>query len=110
MQELWCSNTSDSRMRHRCHVTLNFLASGMRHTYNKYKGDLVASFSLISRYLKCFKYLLINPDSLYTIVPSKKNYDKYNKGLESYKLVSSSPKSELKLTRFEIPYNLSEAY
>jgi hypothetical protein len=32
MQELWCSNTSDSRMRHRCHVTLNFLASGMRHS------------------------------------------------------------------------------
>jgi hypothetical protein len=31
MQELWCSNTSDSRMRHRCHVTLNLLASGMRH-------------------------------------------------------------------------------
>jgi hypothetical protein len=31
MQELWCSNTSDSRMRHRCHVTLNFLASDMRH-------------------------------------------------------------------------------
>jgi len=30
--KLWCSNTSDSRMRHRCHVTLNFLASGMRHS------------------------------------------------------------------------------
>jgi len=54
-------------------------------TYNKYKGDLIASFSLI------------NPNSLYTIVFSKKNYDYYNKGLKSYKLVSSSPKSELKL-------------
>jgi len=44
-------------------------------TRNKRKGDLVASFPLISRYLKCFKYLLINPNSLYTIVLSKKNYD-----------------------------------
>jgi hypothetical protein len=31
--KLWCSNTSDNHMRHRCHVTLNFLASGMRHRY-----------------------------------------------------------------------------
>jgi hypothetical protein len=65
--------------------------------YNKRKGNLVASFPLISRCLKYFKYLLINPNSLYTIVPSKKNYDYYNKGSKSYKLVGSSPKSELKL-------------
>jgi hypothetical protein len=64
---------------------------------NKRKGDLAASFPLISRYLKCFKYLLINPNSLYTIVPSKKNYNYYNKGSKSYELVGSSPKSEPKL-------------
>jgi len=66
-------------------------------TRNKRKGDLIASFPLISQCLKCFKYLLINLNSLYTIAPSKKNYNRYNKGLESYKLVSSSPKSKLKL-------------
>jgi hypothetical protein len=66
-------------------------------TRNKHKGNLVASFSLISRYLKYFKYLLINPNSLYTIVLSKKNYNRYNKGSKSYELVSSSPKSKLKL-------------
>jgi hypothetical protein len=73
-------------------------------TRNKCKGDLVASFPLTSRYLKCFKYLLINPNSLYTIVPSKKNYDYYNKGSNPCELVYSLPfslKSELKLTRFE---------
>jgi hypothetical protein len=73
-------------------------------TRNKRKGDLVASFPLISRYLKCFKYLLIDPDSLYTIVPSKKNYNHYNKGSNPYKLVYSLPfslKSKLKLTRFK---------
>jgi hypothetical protein len=48
--------------------------------------------------LKYFKYLLVNPNSLYTIVLSKKNYDHYNKGSESCELVGSSPKSELKLT------------
>jgi hypothetical protein len=70
-------------------------------TCNKRKGNLVASFPLTSRYLKCFKYLLINPNSLYTTVPSKKNYDHYNKGSNPYKLVYSSPfslKSKLKLT------------
>jgi hypothetical protein len=70
-------------------------------TYNKYKGNLIASFPLISKYLKYFKYLLINPDSLYTIVPSKKNYNYYNKGSNPYKLVYSLPfslKSKLKLT------------
>jgi hypothetical protein len=70
-------------------------------TRNKYKGNLVASFPLISKYLKCFKYLLINPDSLYTIVPSKKNYNRYNKSSNPYELVYSLPfslKSELKLT------------
>jgi hypothetical protein len=66
--------------------------------YNKRKGDLVASFPLISRCLKCFKYLLINPNSLYATVPSKKNYDYYNKGSKSCELVGSSPKSKLKLT------------
>jgi len=73
-------------------------------TYNKHKGNLVASFPLTSRCLKYFKYLLINPNSLYTIVPSKKNYDHYNKGSDPYELVYSSPfslKSELKLIRFE---------
>jgi hypothetical protein len=39
--------------------------------------------------LKYFKYLLINSFTLYTIVPGKKNYDYYNKGSESYILVSS---------------------
>ena len=70
-------------------------------TYNKYKGDLIASFSFISRYLKYFKYLLINPNSLYIIASNKKNYNYYNKGSKSYKLVSSSPKSELKLIWFK---------
>ena len=86
---------------------MSFVVAAAR---NKRKGDLVASFPLISRYLKYFKHLLINPDSLCTIVPSKKNYDRYNKGLESYELVSSSPKSKLKLIWFKIPYNLLEAY
>jgi hypothetical protein len=70
-------------------------------TRNKRKGNLVASFSLISRYLKCFKYLLINLNSLCAIVPSKKNYNRYNKGSNPYELVYSLPfslKSELKLT------------
>ena len=73
-------------------------------TRNKRKGNLIASFPLTSKYLKYFKYLLINPNSLYTIVPSKKNYNYYNKGSNPYKLVYSLPfslKSELKLTRFE---------
>ena len=73
-------------------------------TRNKYKGNLVASFPLINKYLKCFKYLLINPNSLYTIVLSKKNYNRYNKGSNPYKLVYSLPfslKSKLKLTRFK---------
>jgi hypothetical protein len=73
-------------------------------TYNKRKGNLVASFPLTSRYLKYFKYLLINPDSLYTTVLSKKNYNYYNKGSNPYKLVYSLPfslKSELKLTWFK---------
>ena len=39
--------------------------------------------------MKYFKYLLINSFTLYTIVPSKKNYNYYNKGSESYILVSS---------------------
>ena len=39
--------------------------------------------------MKCFKYLLINFFILYTIVSSKKNYNYYNKGSESYILVSS---------------------
>jgi len=70
-------------------------------TRNKRKGNLIASFPLTSKYLKYFKYLLINPDSLYTIVPSKKNYNYYNKGSNPYKLVYSllfSLKSKLKLT------------
>jgi len=73
-------------------------------TRNKRKGNLVASFPLTSKYLKYFKHLLIDPDSLYTIAPSKKNYDRYNKGSDPYELVYSLPfslKSELKLTRFE---------
>jgi regulator of sigma D len=65
---------------------------------NKRKGDLVASFPLVSQYLKCFKHLLIDPDSLCAIAPGKKNYDRYNKGSKSYELVGSSPKSKLKLT------------
>jgi len=39
--------------------------------------------------LKYFKYLLINPNSLYIIAPSKKNYNYYNKNSKSYKLVDS---------------------
>ena len=46
--------------------------------YNKYKGDLVASFPLISRCLKYFKYLLINPDSLCTVVPGVMGRDPIN--------------------------------
>jgi hypothetical protein len=68
---------------------------------NKYKGDLVASFPLTSRCLKCFKYLLINPDSLCATVLSKKNCDRYNKGSNPCELVYSLPfslKSEPKLT------------
>jgi hypothetical protein len=73
-------------------------------TRNKRKGNLIASFPLISKYLKYFKYLLINPDSLYTIAPSKKNCNYYNKGSNPYELICSLPfslKSELKLIRFE---------
>jgi len=73
-------------------------------TRNKRKGNLIASFPLTSRCLKYFKHLLINPDSLYAIVPSKKNYNRYNKGSNPYKLVCSllfSLKSELKLTWFK---------
>jgi hypothetical protein len=73
-------------------------------TRNKRKGNLVASFLLINRCLKYFKYLLINPNSLCTIAPSKKNYDYYNKGSDPYELVYSLPfslKSKLKLTWFE---------
>ena len=44
---------------------------------------------LISKYLKYFKYLLINFFILYTIVSYKKNYNYYNKGSKSYILVSS---------------------
>jgi hypothetical protein len=40
--------------------------------------------------LKYFKYLFINPFTLYAIVPGKKNCDYYNKGSKSYVLVSSS--------------------
>jgi hypothetical protein len=57
---------------------------------NKYKSDLAASFPVTGRCLKYFKYLLIDPFTLYTIVPGKKNCDRYNKGSESYILVSSS--------------------
>jgi hypothetical protein len=56
---------------------------------NKRKGNLIASFPITSKYLKYFKYLLINSFILYTIVPSKKNYDYYNKNSKSYILVSS---------------------
>ena len=44
---------------------------------------------LINKYLKYFKYLLINSFTLYTIIPNKKNYNYYNKGSKSYILVSS---------------------
>jgi len=73
-------------------------------THNKRKGNLVASFPLTSKYLKYFKHLLINPDSLCTIVPSKKNYNRCNKGSNPCKLVYSLPfslKSKLKLTWFK---------
>ena len=39
--------------------------------------------------MKYFKYLLINFFILYTIIPSKKNYNYYNKSSKSYILVSS---------------------
>ena len=39
--------------------------------------------------MKYFKYLLINSFILYIIVPSKKNYNYYNKGSKSYILVNS---------------------
>ena len=39
--------------------------------------------------MKYFKYLLINFFILYTIIPSKKNYNYYNKDSESYILISS---------------------
>jgi hypothetical protein len=73
-------------------------------TRNKRKGDLVASFPLTSKYLKYFKYLLIDPNSLCAIAPSKKNCNHYNKGSNPYELVYSSPfslKSKPKLTWFE---------
>jgi hypothetical protein len=56
----------------------------------KCKGDLAGSFPTIGRCLKCFKHLLINPFTLCAISPGKKNYDRYNKGSESYGLVSFS--------------------
>jgi hypothetical protein len=56
---------------------------------NKHKGDLIASFPITSKYLKYFKYLLINPFTLCAIVPSKKNCDRYHKGSKSCILVSS---------------------
>jgi len=54
----------------------------------KCKGNLAGSFLTIGRYLKCFKHLLINPFTLCAISPGKKNYNRYNKGSESYSLVS----------------------
>jgi hypothetical protein len=46
--------------------------------------------------LKYFKYLLINFFILCAIVPNKKNYDYYNKGSESYILVSSLASKSIK--------------
>jgi hypothetical protein len=57
---------------------------------NKYKSNFIAFFLITGRYLKYFKYLLINPFTLYIIVPGKKNYNYYNKGSKSYILVSFS--------------------
>jgi hypothetical protein len=56
---------------------------------NKHKDNLIASFPITSKYLKYFKYLLINSFILYIIIPGKKNCDYYNKGSKSYILVSS---------------------
>jgi hypothetical protein len=78
--------------------TMSYVVAAAR---NKRKGDLAASFPLVGRCLKCFKHLLIDPDSLCAVAPGKKNCDRCNKGSESCELVSSSPKSEPKLTRFE---------
>ena len=61
----------------------------VRPRNNKRKGDLAAFFPITGRYLKYFKYLLINSFTLYAIAPGKKNYDCYNKGSESCILVSS---------------------
>ena len=67
-----------------------FFSGFIIYSYNnKYKNNLIASFLITSRYLKYFKYLLINFFILYIIVPSKKNYNYYNKGSKSYILVSS---------------------
>ena len=39
--------------------------------------------------MKYFKYLFINSFILYIIIPSKKNYNYYNKGFKSYILINS---------------------
>ena len=54
----------------------------------KHKGNLANAFSTISQYLKYFKDLLVDPFTLCLTALSKKNYDYYNKGFESYKLIS----------------------
>jgi hypothetical protein len=68
---------------------INSIISGFAiYSYNKYKNNFAASFFVTSKYLKYFKYLLINSFTLYIIIFSKKNYNYYNKGSEFYILVS----------------------
>ena len=75
--------------------------------YTKRKGDLADSFPLASRYLKCFKNLIVDPFTLYAIAPSKKNCKRYNKGSESCALVGPLP---LYLTLTNMVFRFLDAF
>ena len=73
--------SSSSNNRYAFHSSLN---------PEKCKQDLATSFLKVKRYLKCFKYLIINLKARCTIEPSKKNCARYIKGSGKCELVSSS--------------------
>jgi len=56
---------------------------------NKRKGDLADSFPIVGRCLKCFKNLIVNPFTLCSTAPGKKNCDRCNRQSESCELVRS---------------------
>jgi len=76
--------------------------------HSKRKGDLADSFPIVGRCLKCFKNLIIDPFTLCSTAPGKKNCDRCNKQSESCELVRSFLvffflKNTLFLTRFSDP-------
>jgi hypothetical protein len=54
----------------------------------KRKADLADSWPQLSRYLKCFKYIIIDLKIKCSTLLKKKNCKHYNKGKTSYKKVS----------------------